>query len=77
MNGKKALSSGLFNTGHLNEHKQFLSMPNDGNTANTVTYSNDKFQHATENTLDFINQNARMAPILSSPSTEKRPHVGG
>ena len=77
MNGKKALSSGLFNTGHLNEHKEFLSMPNDGNTSNTVTCSNNEFQRATENTLDFINRNAKMAPILSSPSTEKRPQVGG
>ena len=73
---KEALSSGLFDTGHLNEHKQFSSMPNDGNTVSTVTYSNNEFQQASENTFDFINQDAKMAPILPSPSAEKRLQLG-
>ena len=74
--GKKALSPGLFNTGYLNEHKQFPWMPNDGNICNPVACSNNEFQQATENTLDVINQSAKIAPILPSAPTEKRPQVG-
>ena len=74
--GKGALSSGLFDTCHLIEHKQFSSMQNDGNTVCTVTYSNNELQQASENTFDFINQDAKMAPVLPSPSAEKKLQVG-
>ena len=69
----RALSSGLFGTCHLSEHKQFSSMPNDGNT---VTYSNNELQQASENTFDFMNKDAKMAPVLPSPSAEKKLQVG-
>ena len=74
--GKGALSSGLFDTCHLIEQKQFSSMQNDGYTVCTVTYSNNELQQASENTFDFINQDAKMAPVLPSPSAEKKLQVG-